>query len=239
MSHGKASRRRPQDQNWSQREIEFTIPFEDNLARVHLERLDLFGELARVSREELSRHKSQISGENLRPPTPKRSGGAFGNAKLPPKRSRSVPPSSQVLQSSGNLLAAPDEVEPPKTKSLSKGFVLPSNNPSDMHNPHESRGRVVKMAVRDLERQLEASRSQSAAVLAKGFTAEREAFRWDRVPIGFAMSENQAEMFPRSIQATRMCGGGKNPALGRPWQDYEKWREAVLKENNARKAGRG
>merc|ERR1711964_282816 len=89
MGGSRAARRSEKAETFGQREIPFSIPFEDNLARVHLERLDLYGECANVRQTEESRHKKYMAGRSLRPSTPKKS--TIGNAKIPPKRTRSVP----------------------------------------------------------------------------------------------------------------------------------------------------
>jgi len=227
------SRRRPKDEGYAQNVIPFTIPLEDNLARIHLNKLDMFRELSKVTRHETSRHSEHLAGKKIRPATPVKSGGPFGPAKLPEKRSRSMP-----------VLVKAVETEKPKTppvaSGLSKAFVLPSNNPCDYHNEHASRGDAVKRAIQHQENLLAVARSQSAARRASGGFADvaPEVFRWDHVPIAFDLSENQAEMFPRSIQANRQCGGGKDPRYTKPWQDYERWREAMWFQSQSMGKGR-
>lgn len=203
---------------------------EDNLARVHLDKLDMFREIAKVTRAETSCHtrgaycKSSKCPANLRPKTPVKSGGPFGSAKLPERRSRSVPVLLNVVEKT-----SPEKPKTPVATGLSRAFVLPSNNPQDYYNSHEGRGNAVRRQIEHKEHLLAVAKSQSAARRASGVVDDvgPEVFRWDHVPIAFDLSENQAEMFPRSIEANRMCGGGKDPRYTRPWQDYERWREAV------------
>jgi len=241
---GRGGRRREKDSWAGPEEIPFTIPLENNLARIHLEKLDLFGELKKVSRDETSRHDGQISGAMMRPVTPVRSGVTVDNfsggtkyrvhgvAKLPEKRTKSVPSTLQRVSGSQHPEPSSEPAAAPKKKpGLSRAFVLPSNDPLAYHNPHEARRDAVKSAIRHQERLLEAARSRSTPTLPQGDMLQ--VFRWDRVPVAFDVSEYQAANFPRSIRATRACGGGRDPALTRNWGDYEKWREATLFTKNA------
>lgn len=229
--------RRTKNKDWEGPEaIPFTIPLENNLARVHLEKLDMFAELKRVTRHVDSRHHSVISGEMVRPATPKKSGGPFGSAKLPSKRTNSLPSTLQRLESSSQPQLQSEAVAVPKKKpGLSKDFVLPSNDPMAYPNPHEFRGDCVKRAIGDQQKKLEAARTQSLSRRSMPNLHEQElqVFRWDHVPVAFDTSEYQAQHFPRSIQANRMCGGGKDPSHTRPWQDYEKWREKKFFQEGA------
>jgi len=214
--------------------IPFGIPLENNLARVHLEKLDMFAELKKVTRDVGTHHHSVISGAAVRPATPKKSGGPHpAMTKLPTKRTKSVPSTFQRLEGSSQPQPPAElAVAPKKKPGLSKDFVLPSNDPMAYPNPHEFRGECVKSAIRDQERKLEAARTQSRSMPSL-HEQELQVFRWDHVPVAFATSEYQAQNFPRSIKATRMCGGGKDPSHTRPWQDYEKWREAMLFQKQA------
>lgn len=227
MSRSRGGRSREEDDYAPRNPLPFAIPLQDNLARIHLEKLDLFGEIGKMSHTVDQTHKSTLT--SVRPPTPKRSGGAFGNAKMPERRTRSVP--STLRKASP---AAPEAVaEATKTDGVkSRGFVLPGNDPlTDYLNEHDGRCDAVKRAIQHQERMLAESRSRSASELVgnpkDSYTGSGQAFRWDRAPIGFALSESQAKLYPRSVQATRICGGGKNPRLTKPWQEYERWREAV------------
>lgn len=240
---GRSGRRREKSEEWSgPAGIPFTIPFENNLAKVHLEKLRLFDELRKVTKHEDRRHHGTISGAFQRPATPVKSGGPFGSAKLPGERTKSVPSTGLMLRDPhGFKLEGTSQPDPPteplatpkkNAGKASKDFVLPSNNPLTAYtNPHESRGEVVKSQIRHQERLLEAARSRSTPNLQSSDLAQ--VFRWDHVPVAFGQSEYQAENFPRSIQANRMCGGGKNPKLTRNWGDYERWREASLFVKNA------
>jgi len=236
--------------------IPFTIPYEDNLAKIHLERLDLFGECSRVKRHEESRHKMGLANKNPRPVTPKRS--AFGCAPPIPKKSRSSSSSSlQLLEGSqkydtewlreaghygGGVWVAilskardPNEPEPPPKNPAGKmpktQFVLPSNDPMAYSNEHIEREKAAKRSVAEMEGKLARARSQSAANLGAEWIPP--VVRHDHIPVAFDASEYQAEMFPRSIHKLRQCGGGKDPKFCRPWQDYEKHREAVWAQDNS------
>merc|ERR1712023_490859 len=143
----------------------------------------------------------QLSGATLRPATPQRSGGPFGAAKLPQKRTKSVPSTLQRVGGSQAQEEPSDAAAAPKKKpGLSRDFVLPSNDPLGYENPHEFRRDAVTRAIRHQERMLEAARSKSTPILS---AESQQTFRWDRVPLAFDQSTYQANHFPRSIRATR------------------------------------
>merc|ERR1712023_268730 len=120
----------------------------------------------------------QLSGATLRPATPQRSGGPFGAAKLPEKRTKSVRSTLQRVGGSQEQEEPSDAAAAPKKKpGLSRDFVLPSNNPLAYENPHEIRRDAVKRAIRHQERMLVAARSKSTPNLLQ---ESEQAFRWDR-----------------------------------------------------------
>lgn len=232
---GRGSRSRKEDAGCASREIPFPIPLEGHLARVHLEKLNMFDELSRVTRDEALRHKDLVTGVSVRPPTPKRSGGPFGSAKLAPKRTRSVPSSSVQLLPRGERAATSTEPAelPEVPRKPPRGFFVGLNDPLAYPNEHETRRQAVVKAIKEKERMLAEGRSQSMGSLSSGVAESSQACRWDRVPISFGQSEYQTHMFPRSIEAIRTCGGGKDPRLTHPWQEFEKWREADWYQKNA------
>merc|ERR1712232_560814 len=144
--------------------------------------------------------------------------------------------SSPALRAAAAATIEPEpsaETEAPKKPGLSRAFVLPSNDPMSYTNTHAHRGKAVKLAIERQEAQLAASRSGLLSTSKEEPGDVKQVFRWDHVPIGFAMSDYQVEYFPRSIHSNRVCGGGKDTRFTRPFQDYERWREAVWQQENA------
>mmetsp|Transcript_132914 Transcript_132914/g.230979 ORF Transcript_132914/g.230979 Transcript_132914/m.230979 type:complete len:214 (+) Transcript_132914:112-753(+) len=202
------------------RSIAEAITMEPNLARPHLERLDLFGELGKYRHGEAKRHKSSL--HSKRPSTPKRSGGVF-----PVKIDKPKPASRRPIAAPEPAPEADPKNDMPATmRYASRTFLNNINDPSCYPNRHVERSRELGKAIALQERALRMARSESA--LGRMWEFESPT-RFDHVPVAFELTEQKLAFYPRSLSSVRDCGGGKDPKIMRPYDDVYRFREAMCR----------